>query len=307
MIHKRFLYGVLIVLVFSAGCSWMKKTTGEYRPADNTKTGKTEDKAAAITPSAAVRAWNDFSRCMENVLSEIAVNTFRGVDDMNHPGKVAGNCYTSYREAMHDNTSITPEVILNELQLAHQRQKNMLEDLRQISRELNTGNVSFQVLEPGSKKANLLWETGSEPSIPVQTSNGVLFFAVPLCPATTGSYLSLSQNAAAAQIIYLNQNMILFLEPSKDPGITFSTAWQKILPEPVNITSLIPGCWNSMLYENKFMIIDSDKEYNTDELQSLMDRFSVQAIVVTNSGTFTGYIFPGKEYKIPLADLEEKR
>jgi hypothetical protein len=299
-----------VVLVCLAGCSGPRKVAtvqpAVHKPETNRREQRTQD-SPSPTAEYAARAWSEFTLCMGKVFTDVAQNQWKGNKDLTVPQTLANACLNSFSQTMKGGINLTSTRIHDVLQVVQTRQEKMIHSLSALRQRMQEESIPFTPGDPGEKFSPLYWDTGMEPCLPVKTSNDAILVAVPIVPAQTHHYLSLRQDEVAAQVLYIDDNMILFLPQNEDPGTTFAQIWRHLLPEPLNITSLVPGTWNALLYEKQFILLDTDKTLSTTELENLKAKYQVAAVVVTNASTFAAFIYTGKDAELPESMMEKYR
>lgn len=290
-------YLVLIITIFLQ-CSLTKRNEiVEKKPPEYMEQKVTGDREATARYVQETR--EEFKKCLKAVLLDISNRCL--LKEENIVEKVmedALNCYNTYFQSMKGQLNLTEEDIREIIIKEEERHRKFYDKLREFSKKFTSEGVRFEILSPGDIYSDPYWDTKLEVGCNIRTDNGAYLSAFPLFPATTFDYMALRQEPVAAHIIYIDEDCMLFINHDQDPGERFGRVCKKLFWNPVDVKDEIEGAWAATL-SNNFLHLDSEREFSDTELEELKNKYDVTAVIKTDFGQFTAYIYTGKERKYP--------
>lgn len=145
--------------------------------------------------------------------------------------------------------------------------------------------------------ADPYWDSGLISGINLRVGDALLY-ASPLVPMATSCWMALVQEPVAANVIAVDGDLVLMLPVYEYLDEKYIEALQGLYKVPIDISSEFPNAHHAY-YRNGHIIIDTIHKIEPDILNEAMKKYNVDAIVKVNLTQQTGYLYTGKEQKLP--------
>jgi len=247
----------------------------------------------------------EFQTCLREVFLEIAERSLAERRDI--PPQVmdrAVACYDRFSQVIKGGTNLRRIDVEEALLEGEKRQRHLHHSLGQLADRFSSHGVRFQIAGAGHFDNKILWENGVEAGCGIQTDHDVDLFAYPLMSLTTREYMVPRAGPIAAELVFLDADMMLFSRHGEDPGEAFASAAREIFGDSRDISDEIEGVHLARLYDHHLEIITM-RQWSGSELDSLRTAYGVLAVVRGDPHDFTAMISVGPEVDLPVL-LREK-
>ena len=260
--------------------------------------GTQEDMATYV-----VECKRELKDCVLRVYLKIAQDAYKGNSEVSQEiTSEAVRCFDNYFNSMKGATNLSADNVKVSVEDDAERQGRFYKRLRELSDKFVSHNVAFEVLPPGDIYSDPMWDMGVCVGTSVRIANKAYLYATPTCAARTYDYMALRQDPVAAQLIYLDDCLMLFAKDDQDLGEVFWQAYRKLFDKPKDVKADFPSSWATVVAGNA-LLIDTKDTLPDDKLQKLMDKYGVAGVIMANSSTFVARLYVG-ERQLSKLDYE---
>ena len=241
--------------------------------------------------------------CMLQIYLKIAQDAYKGRSTVS-PELVqeAVNCFESYFDSMKGATNLSEDDVRFAVENELERQGGFYRRLRKLADNFVSHNVSFEVLPPGDIYSDPMWDMGACVGTSVRIANKAYLYAVPTCAAKTYDYMALRQDPVAAQLIYIDESLMLYAQHDQDLGEPFWHAYRQLFDKPQDVKADFPDVWAAVVAGNA-LLLDAKDALPDAELERLMAKYGVAGVIMANSSTFAARLYVG-ECQLSRLDYE---
>ncbi|MFC1683495.1 hypothetical protein ACFL0G_04760 [Candidatus Zixiibacteriota bacterium] len=241
----------------------------------------------------------EFKACLRGIFLEVSQRALAGENDITQQvSEKALACYDRFFQVMKGGTNIHREDLRRALLAEERRQRDFYRSLRWLAERFVTRGVRFQIAEAGHFEDQTLWGEKINAGCRIETDNGVSLFACPLLSLNTSEYMVPRAGPIAAQLIFLNQECMIFMKHGEDPGKTFAAAAGEFFGGFKDVAGEIAGIHLARLYDHH-LEISIIEELSTTQLEELRTRYQVPAVYKGDPHDFTALITIGPEEDLP--------
>jgi len=231
---------------------------------------------------------------MLQVYLKIAQDAYKGRNAVSQDvAREAVQCFKNYFDSMKGATNLSADDVKLSVEDEAERQGRFHKRLCELSDKFKSNSASFEVLPPGDIYSDPMWDLGVCVGTSVRIANKAYLYAAPTCAARTYDYMALRQDPVAAQLIYLDDCLMLFAKDDQDLGEGFWQAYRKLFDKPKDVKADFPSSWATVIAGNA-LFIDTKDTFSDDELQELMDKYGVAGVIMANSSTFVARLYVGE-------------
>ncbi|MCB2172865.1 hypothetical protein KQH65_09025 [archaeon] len=231
----------------------------------------------------------EFANAIRKLMLRLAVDTYH--ERVNRPAytETLGNAHDKFFNTMKGATNIHKVNIQELIDAEISRQQALYTRLN----ELKPFFDSVKPLDPSGIVAPPYWEHGPSHGCNVEI-NGARFYAAPRVPCSTNEYITVKQAPVPANIIMIDQNMILMLPYGVTPSEETRQQFNKILDASGKITE--EGFKEPIHVRKNYLWVHSEEKLDERLIIEIMKKYKADAFMV-------GY--PGKNLAIVYTGLEE--
>jgi hypothetical protein len=200
---------------------------------------------------------------------------------------------------MKGNTNIRSEDVIGAVRAQAEKQQNLHRTLQRLAEQFARRGVRFRAAEAGDFQDEILWGMGVVPGCRVVVDDGLSLFAYPLMSAVTQDYMVPRAGPTAADIIYLDSNVMLFMPHGQDPGEGFPSAAKEVFGLPENIAERFPGAVAARLGRHYLELVTAG-EISPRQLEELRRRHDVAAVIKGDPFSFQALIHTYEEQRPSL-------
>ena len=241
--------------------------------------------------------------CMLQVYLKIAQDAYECRNEVSQDViQEAVYCHESYFNSMKGATNLSEDDVRLAVASEIERQGGFYKRLRELADKFASHGVSFEILEPGDIYSDPMWDIGACVGTSVRIASKAYLFAAPTCAAKTYDYMALRQDPVAAQIIYMDENLMLFAQHDQDLSEAFWQAYRQLFDKPHDVKADFPDAWAAVVAGNA-LLIDAKDALGDAGLERLMAKYGVAGVIMANSSTFTARLYVG-EHQLSKLDYE---
>lgn len=232
--------------------------------------------------------------CVLQTYLKIAQTAYGGQSEL--PSNItqgAVNCFEQYFNSMKGATNLSEADVIQLVKDEFERQRRFYDRLIELSGKFTWQNIGVEILEPGNIYSDPMWDMGMCVGTSIRIESKAYFYASPVCNAKTNDYMALRQDPVAAQIIYMDNGLMLFAQHDQDPGGSFWQAYRELFDAPQDVKADFPPAWAAVVAGNA-LLIDAKDALPDAELDRLMGEYGVTGVIMANSSTFTARLYVGK-------------
>ena len=242
----------------------------------------------------------DFRTGLREVFADIAGRVLAGEKDLSpEVTDRALHYYQRYFQVIKGNTNIRREDALEALQIGQKRQRAFHVGLERMIARFSKREVRLRITEAGHFEKKILWQNGVEAGCRIVTDREAELFAYPLMNMNTAEYMVPRSGPVAAQLIYLDTDLMLFVRHGEDPSEAFARAAGEIFGQAEDVGEEIEGVHLARLYEHHLEIV-ALKKWTLPELEELRKIYEVLAVLGGDPHDFTAVILVDAEFELPV-------
>jgi len=232
--------------------------------------------------------------CMLQIYLKIAQAVYNDKSEVSQEiTSEAVRCFEIYFNSMKGATNLSEDdvraAVVNEMQV----QGSFYSRLGEIADEFTSNSVAFEILEPGKVYSDPMWNTGVCAGTSIRIANMAYLYAAPACAAKTYDYMALRQDPVAAQIIYLDDCLILYAQHDQNLGEAFWQTYRNLFDKPKDVKEDFPDVWAAVVAGNT-LLLDAEDALPDTELERLMQKYGVAGVIMANSSTFAARLYVGE-------------
>jgi hypothetical protein len=207
--------------------------------------------------------------------------------------------YQRYFQVTKGNTNLRPEDVLEALRIGYQRQLAVHAAVERLSARFSEHGAGWRIAGTGRFDEKILWGGGIEAGFLIETDQGAELFAYPPINMRTAEYMVPRSGPVAAQLIYLDADVMLFARHGDDPGEAFARAAGTIFGRPEDVCGEIEGAHQALLYRHHLEIV-ALKKWSPAELEDLRRIYRVLCVLGGDPHEFTAVILVEGELDLPV-------
>jgi hypothetical protein len=251
-------------------------------------------------------ARREFRECLKKVFLDIASRvhgkTLTDVSDVTRP---ALHCRDRYFQTMKGATNITAKAVEELIAKECERQIRFYDKLSKLGERFRKIGVRFSVSPPKIGESDSTWRTGLTVGCNLLVgSTDVLAF--PLVNATNSS-------AITRDILYVDDDCVIAREyplPAVVEPFQHASGWSAEFSEPGIPPAKIlkdefPLAKTAIVFRH-FLLVESDEHLSANDLEALLEKYVVSAVVQVDSAGNKAHIFIGKDGLPSLLEEELK-
>ena len=232
-----------------------------------------------------------FRKTITKTLHQIAIDAYRDTIQSEKYHETLDQAHEAYYRSMKGTTN-THQTDVDELIEAEiNRQKSLHEKIRQLEPYFNT----VKPLDPTSLVAYPYWDHGPSHGLNVEI-NKTRFYATPRVPCSTQEYVTLKQAPVPANIVYINEDMILMLPYMEEPSGETRKQLNKHLSSSGQVTEDILD--DPIHVKKNFLWANSEKKLSEQDINRLMEKYGADAFMVGYPAKNIALIYTGLEESI---------
>ena len=170
--------------------------------------------------------------------------------------------------------------------------------LKDFAHAGEANGIPVEILEPGEYLTPTYWDTGIIPGCTVRINRKHHITAYPLSPARTEYFLTLTQGPLAADLLWITESYMLFMQQDQDPDLEVHAAlagWLRIPPfEDIHLPGFTKG-----IRRSNIILALSDQEGEEETLIGIMEQYGVPAVLVSGIDGFYSELYPGPDNMLP--------
>jgi len=231
----------------------------------------------------------EFANAIRKLMLRVAFDTYHERVDRPAYTEALGNAHDRFFNTMKGATNIHKVNIQELIDAEISRQQALYTRLNELKPFFDSVNP----LDPSGIVAPPYWEHGPSHGCNVEI-NGARFYAAPRVPCSTNEYITVKQAPVPANIIMIDQNMILMLPYGVAPSEETRQQFNKILDASGKITE---ERFKEPIHVRKnYLWVHSEEKLDERLIIEIMKKYKADAFMV-------GY--PGKNLAIIYTGLEE--
>ena len=252
-----------------------------------------------------------FLRCLEGVLTGIARELHSSaVPDSKGFAREAEGCYNLYTETLKQKLSASIGDVTDFIRYQGEKQRAFFESLGELCALAGKKGISLEILSPGEYLSPAYWDTGVVPGVSLRLSRRHILTAYPLTPAKTEYFQTLTQGPLAADLVWVTERYMLFLQQDQDPDGESKQNLEKLFGplafEDVNLKGFGPEIRPRGIRRSNIILALSEDVPEEKTLKRIMKKFGIPAVLVSEMEGFYTELYAGAENKMP-AFLSEGR
>ena len=232
-----------------------------------------------------------FRETINKTLHQIAIDAYKDTIQPEKYHETLDLAHEAYYRSMKGTTNTHQTDVDEIIEAEINRQKRLHEKIRQLEPYFDT----VKPLDPTGLVAYPNWDHGPSHGLNIEINN-TRFYAMPRVPCSTQEYVTLKQSPVPANLVYINEDMILMLPYREDPSDETRKQLNKHLSTSGQVTE---GIFDDPIHVRKnFLWANSEKKIDEHDINRLMLKYGVDAFIVGYPGRNIALIYTGLEESI---------
>ena len=241
-----------------------------------------------------------FRRCLQEVFLNVARGVLQDEESIaEREMDRALACHEEYFQALKGGTNVAEDDVRAALIQEERRQHAFYRSLRVLCRRFEEQGVQLDIAEPGYYDSEILWNTGPSAGCRIVIQEDASLYASPLAPSYTDEYMVLRAGPVAADVLFLNTALMLFIRHDEDPEDRFWEAAETVFGTPTDITDQVPNVHTARLLSG-FLELSVMEDIADAELERLQVKYGVAAVLRGDPHALRAVIYTGREHMPPV-------
>jgi hypothetical protein len=233
----------------------------------------------------------EFEKSIKETMLQIAVDTYHNRVDVQAYTKILGLAHEKFFNSMKGATNVHTNDVEELIESEIRRQKALYKRLEALEPFFDT----VKPLNPSDIYASAHWDHGPSYGCNVEI-NRTRFYALPRVPCSTTEYITVKQAPIPANIVKIDQDMILMLPYSEDPSEETRKQLNKMLTASGQVNE--EGIEDPIKIRENYLWVNSEQKLDERLIISLIEKYKADAIMVGYPGRNLAIIYTGLEESI---------
>lgn len=232
-----------------------------------------------------------FRETITKTMHQIAIDTYNSHIQPEKYHKTLDQAHEVYYRSMKGTTN-TQQTDVNELIEAEiRRQQTLYKRIEDLSPYFE----NVEPLDPTELVEYPYWDHKPSHGVNIEINN-TIFYAMPRVLCSTQEYVTLKQAPVPANVVYINEDMILMLPYREDPSDETRKQLNKHLSTSGQVTE---DLFDDPIHVRKnFLWANSEKKIDEHDINRLMVKYGVDAFMVGYPSRNIALIYTGLEESI---------
>ena len=233
----------------------------------------------------------EFEKAIRDLMLRVAVDTYHDKVDRSAYSESLGIAHDRFFNSMKGATNIHKTDVDELIDAEITRQKALYTHVNELKPYFD----SVKPLDPSALVAFPYWDHGPSHGCNVEI-NGARFYAAPRVPCSTNEYITLKQAPVPANIVMIDQDMMLMLPYGVDASEETRQQFTKLLDVSGKITE--DRLTEPIHVRKNYLWVHSEEKLDERLIIELMKKYKADAFMVGYPGRNLAIIYTGLEESI---------